>query len=202
LGQRIALKRVAKVTYGLGQPPPASDSGIAIIRATNITKGRITADNLIYAQLADLPLVRAPLLKVNEILVVRSGAYTGDSALITDEWAGSAPGYDLRVSPHSIEPRLLAHQLLGAHVQGQIDLVRMRAAQPHLNAEDLGSIVVWKGAADAETTTADLLDAVQAARRLIETAIDAQIACLLERRQALITAAVIGGLEIPGVVAA
>lgn len=92
----MRLKHVARVSYGLGQPPALSDAGIPIIRATNILKGKITADDLIFAAKADLPLDRAPLLRRGEILVVRSGAYTGDSALITDPWEGSAPGYDLR----------------------------------------------------------------------------------------------------------
>jgi type I restriction enzyme, S subunit len=62
---------------------------------------------LIFTSLDKLPLERAPLLQPGEILVVRSGAYTGDSALVTDEWAGSAPGYDLRVTPFGAEPRFL-----------------------------------------------------------------------------------------------
>jgi type I restriction enzyme S subunit len=91
------LKTVARVTYGLGQPPQLANNGIPIVRATNIVRGRISPVGLVFAALADIPLDRAPLLRAGEILVVRSGAYTGDSALITPEWVGSAPGYDLRV---------------------------------------------------------------------------------------------------------
>ena|ERR1035437_5112120 len=83
------LKYTARVDYGLGQPPALSETGIPILRATNVTRGKITSDGLIYAAKADLPLDRAPLLREGEILVVRSGAYTGDSALITNAWAGS-----------------------------------------------------------------------------------------------------------------
>lgn len=138
----VPLKRVARVRYGLGQPPPSSDDGIPILRATNIYRGSIVSDGLIFARLEDLPLERAPLLEVGEILVVRSGAYTGDSALVTERWAGSAPGYDLRLTPLTIVPAFLALQLLGRRCLDQIELVRARAAQPHLNAEDLGEIAV------------------------------------------------------------
>jgi type I restriction enzyme, S subunit len=109
----VPLRRVASVTYGLGQPPSLSADGIPIIRATNIKRGRIDSEGLIRAARDDLPLNRAPLLRSGEILVVRSGAYTGDSAVVTEEWAGAAPGYDLRVTPHSMNPRLLALQMLG-----------------------------------------------------------------------------------------
>ena len=138
----VPIKRVARVRYGLGQPPPHSDDGVAIIRATNIYRGAIVPEGMIYARLEDLPRERAPLLVAGEILVVRSGAYTGDSALVTPDWEGSAPGYDLRLTPFEIEPRFLALQLLGRRCQDQISLVRSRAAQPHLNAEDLGDIEV------------------------------------------------------------
>ena len=77
------LKHVARVGYGLGQPPALSQTGIPILRATNITRGKFTADGLIFAAREDLPLDRAPLLAEGEILVVRSGAYTGDSAMVT-----------------------------------------------------------------------------------------------------------------------
>ena len=118
----VRLKEVADVRYGLGQPPPASPSGIPILRATNIERGRINPDDMIFAALADLPLGRAPLLEAGEVLVVRSGAYTGDSALITREWEGSAPGYDLRLTPRSIDSRFLAYQMLSSRVLDQIEI--------------------------------------------------------------------------------
>jgi hypothetical protein len=121
----VRLKRVGRVSYGLGQPPPLSDDGIPIIRATNIDQGRVSETDLLRARREDLPLDRAPLLRAGEVLVVRSGAFTGDSALINADWAGSAPGYDLRITPTGIEPRFLAHQLLGRFVQDQIELVRL-----------------------------------------------------------------------------
>lgn len=74
----VRMKQVADVRYGLGQPPPARPDGIPILRATNIERGRINPEGMIYAALPDLPLHRAPLLKSGEVLVVRSGAYTGD----------------------------------------------------------------------------------------------------------------------------
>jgi type I restriction enzyme S subunit len=125
------LKYTARVDYGLGQPPALSETGIPILRATNVTRGKITSDGLIYAAKADLPLDRAPLLREGEILVVRSGAYTGDSALITNAWAGSAPGYDLRVTPIGAYPAYIAYCLLSKVALDQVDLAKSRAAQPH-----------------------------------------------------------------------
>ena len=155
---RPRLKTVAKVTYGLGQPPPPADTGIPIIRATNIFRGRIDPAGLIFAVKEDIPLDRAPLLEKGEILVVRSGAYTGDSALVTSDWVGSVPGYDLRVSPFGAEPRFLAYVLLSTYGMDQIDLARTRAAQPHLNAEDLGELRLWLPPISYQRAIADYLD--------------------------------------------
>ncbi len=200
----VPIKRVAETAYGLGQPPTLSEPSsetVPIIRATNINRGAIESVDLIHALREDLPLGRAPLLKEGEILVVRSGALTGDSVRIVGEWVGSAPGYDLRVTPMAIDSRLLAWQLLGPGVRAQLDLVRMRAAQPHLNAEDLGSVMVRAGSHDAEAKVADLLDVTVARSWRLVASIRAQIDLLRERRQALITAAVTGDLKIMEVAA-
>ncbi|MET8364816.1 restriction endonuclease subunit S [Micromonospora sp. NPDC005194] len=152
------IKRLARVSYGLGQPPRLSAEGVPIIRATNITDGLIVRENLIFAAKSDLPLDRAPLLRSGEILVVRSGACTGDSAIVTDMWAGSAPGYDLRLTPQFAEPRFLAYALRSRPVRGQIEIARSRAAQPHLNAEELGEIRIDVPNKDEQRRIADFLD--------------------------------------------
>ncbi|MFJ6047585.1 restriction endonuclease subunit S [Streptomyces sp. NPDC092307] len=158
MSKRIPLKRVAQIRYGLGQPPPLADDGVPILRATNITRGKITENGLLRARVEDLPLQRAPLLQEGEILVVRSGAYTGDSARITREWSGSAPGYDLRVTPQKIDSRYLAYALLGTSVQDQINLASSRAAQPHLNAEELGEVQLWVPSLEDQQRIAEFLE--------------------------------------------
>ncbi|MEH0424454.1 restriction endonuclease subunit S [Streptomyces sp. B21-083] len=155
----VPLKRVARIRYGLGQPPPLSEEGVPIIRATNVSRGKISANNLLRARLEDLPLDRAPLLHEGEILVVRSGAYTGDSARITSEWTASAPGYDLRVTPQTVDSRFAAHALLSTAVLDQISLASTRAAQPHLNAEELGEVKLWLPPLEEQRRIADFLDA-------------------------------------------
>ncbi|MEQ1703283.1 MAG: hypothetical protein ABMA25_24515 [Ilumatobacteraceae bacterium] len=195
----VPLKRVARVDYGLGQPPPLAEAGVPIVRATNISRGRITPEKLIFAATTDIPWSRCPPLMVGELLVVRSGALTGDSAMVTSEWAGAAPGYDLRVMPKSVDPALLANQFLGQFVGDQIDLARGRAAQPHLNAEDLGDVKVRVGPAKVERDLALRLTRLREDSGGLGSALSAQIDLLVEHRQALITAAVTGELEIPGV---
>jgi len=193
----VKIKNVSKVNYGLGQPPKLSESGIPIIRATNINHGKITDKDMIYSELENLPLERAPLLQEGEILVVRSGAYTGDSAIVPSKYIGAAPGYDLRLSPSNVLPKYLAYCLLSSFVlENQIFLLKLRAAQPHINAEDLGGCLISLPESfeeqkaisdflDRETQNIDLL--IEKKQKLIEL--------LQEKRQAIIDEAVTKGLD-------
>jgi type I restriction enzyme S subunit len=190
------LKRLAKIRYGLGQPPREKDGGIPIIRATNIERGKINRKDLTHVDPEDVPWDRNPLLKRDDIIVVRSGAYTGDSAIIPKDYEGSIAGYDMVVSPVSIEPRYLAFALLSNFVLfDQIYLFRIRSAQPHLNAEELGDILVPFPSRREQTAIATFLDRKTAQ---IDRAIaikEKQIALLRERKQILIQNAVTRGLD-------
>ena len=189
------LKHLARVGYGLSQPPALSHTGIPILRATNIMRGKFTADGLIFAARETLPLDRAPLLREGEILVVRSGAYTGDSAMVTSTWAGSAPGYDLRVSPVGAHPAYIAYCLLSTVALDQIDLARSRTAQPHLNAEDLGDVILRVPPVDEQRRIAEYLDAETARMDVLLAATDRQIEVLNRRRLAAFRAMTTGIAE-------
>jgi type I restriction enzyme S subunit len=192
----IPLKYVARISYGLGQPPQLSEAGIPILRATNIKHGNFIFDDLIFSTVEDLPLDRAPLLHEGEILVVRSGAYTGDSAMVTKSWAGCAPGYDLRVTPMTGDSRFIEYCLLSTPTLDQVDLAKSRAAQPHLNAEDLGNVVIPIPPIDQQRHIADVLDAETAEIDQLGEMRKQQLGVLSERRQSLITAAVTGGITV------
>ena len=185
----MPLKRLAAISYGLGQPPLLSDDGVPIVRATNIFRGQIKPDGLIFAKLEDLPLERAPLLREGEVLVVRSGAYTGDSALVTTPWVGSAPGYDLRITPGSrADGRFIAYCLLSAHVLAALHLASSRAAQPHLNAEELGETRIdvptlgeQRAIADYLHTETARIDALIAKKQQLIEVLDERWSALLSR---------------------
>ena len=83
------LKSMARIRYGLGQPPPESPDGLPLIRATNIARGIISEKDLIFVDPDGVPFGRDAILRSKEIIVVRSGAYTADSAIITEEYAGA-----------------------------------------------------------------------------------------------------------------
>jgi type I restriction enzyme, S subunit len=120
------------------------------------------------------------------VLVVRSGAYTGDSAMVTPEWVRSCPGYDLRVTPGpDLEPRFASYSLLGTRAMDQMLLASSRAAQPHLNAEDLGEVELLNASLQEQRAIADYLDRETARIDALISAKQRAILLYRERRQSL-----------------
>jgi len=137
------IKELASIRYGLGQPPSLKEDGVRMIRATDISKGEINESRIIRVDLNEVPNGRAILLDDGDIIIVRSGAYTGDSAMITREFVGSIAGYDLLIhpNPQKIIPYFLAEFLLHKRtVEKIIKPLSIRSAQPHLNVNDVGNI--------------------------------------------------------------
>ena len=135
-----------------------------MIRATNVKRGRISAEGLIRIKREAIPESRRAFLKPGDIIVVRSGAYTGDVAMITKEWDGSVAGYDLVVSPvEEVNPTFCSFNLLGDAVQAYFSAQSARSAQPHLNRHQLESAEIPLPPLDEQRKIAGVLELVQRA---------------------------------------
>lgn len=140
----VKLKEIANIRYGLSQPPELEENGIPMIRATDIKNGVIIEHKPIKIKLSSIPKSRIVFLKSGDIIVVRSGVFTGDVALITKEFDGSIAGYDLIVSPFTqIDPSFLCSYLLSPLAQNYFLSLKDRSAQSHLNAQQLSEISIY-----------------------------------------------------------
>ena len=134
------IKSISHIRYGLGQPPKEKEDGLPLIRATNVDHGKIVIKDLLRIDINDVPASRDAVLREGEIIVVRSGAYTADSAIIPKEYTGSVAGYDMVMTVFKAMPEYVALALLSKYLRDdQLIQASMRAAQPHLNKEELGS---------------------------------------------------------------
>lgn len=126
----------AEIRYGLGQPPEEDPEGVPILRATNVKRGYISEIGLIRVRREAVPVSRNAFLNADDVLVVRSGAYTGDVARVGEKWAGSVAGYDLVASPKErLMGDFIAWFLLSEFVQDHyFNGLKLRAAQAHLNS--------------------------------------------------------------------
>jgi len=194
----VRLKYISSIKYGLGQPPRQIENGLPLIRATNIERGKINEKDLIFVDPEDIPYERDPVLKTNDIIVVRSGAYTADSAIIPEEFNGAITGYDLVVRAQKIDPKLLAFILLSNYVlYNQLYLHRLRAAQPHLNAEELGETLVLSPPTSQEQK--EIKSFLESENTKIDNTIRQstnQIDLLQEYRTTLISEAVTGKIDV------
>ncbi len=190
-----SLKRTASIRYGLGEPPQLLTDGLPFVRATNVTKGRIVDHDMQFVDPKDVPWNRDPALKTGDIIVVRSGAYTGDSAIIPQNYDAAIAGYDMVVRVRRGQPRFLAWALLSRYVlEAQIELESMRAAQPHLNAEELGAVAILLPSDSEQLAIAAFLDREMARIDALVAKKERLIELLQEKRTALITRAVTKGL--------
>ncbi len=133
------LENVAKVSYGLGQPPEKDDDGVAVIRATDIKSGHINDDAFLKVNRAEIPPGKNVELTRGDIIIVRSGAYTGDLAMIPSHLEGCIAGYDLVIRPdrNKVDPIFLAEYLLDDAAQAYFKRESIRSAQPHLNSKQV-----------------------------------------------------------------
>jgi len=162
--KHASLGDLSSIRYGMGQPPEQADDGVPMIRATNVKRGRISGRGLIRIKRSAISKSRDHYLEAGDVLVVRSGAYTGDVALVTKEWAGSVAGYDLVLSPkESLVPAFCVFSLLSDSVQRHFKGQSNRAAQPHLNRQQLESTTIPLPPLPEQKKIAHILSTVQRA---------------------------------------
>jgi type I restriction enzyme S subunit len=192
----LALKRLATIQYGIGEPPKYQENGTPLIRATNVNAGCITNEGLVFVDPNDIPSQRIVWLSPGDIIVVRSGAYTGDSAIIREEHCPCIAGFDMVVHPSGCLPDFLQYALLAQYLKdNQIDLEKLRAAQPHLNAEELGQCFILVPPSGEQSAIAAFLDRQTAKIDALVAEQEKLIALLAEKRQAVISHAVTKGLN-------
>ena len=191
------LKTFSQIRYGLGQPPREARDGLPLIRATNVSQGQIVEEDMVYVDPTDVPTGRNAFLSEGEIIVVRSGAYTADSAIIPRRYDGAVTGYDMVVTVAEALPGFVAYAVLAAYVRvDQLVVASLRAAQPHLNAEELGSAYFFLPTLREQTAIVRFLNAADRRISARRETVARQIDLLREYRIRLIADVVTGKLDV------
>ena len=195
--EKRRLKSISRIRYGLGQPPRELSDGLPLIRATNVDHGRIVEKDLVYVDALDVPKSRDAFLSKKEIIVVRSGAYTADSAIIPEAYEGAVAGYDMIVTVSGAQPEFIAIALLSNYVRDdQLIISSTRSAQPHINAEELGTAVLLLPPLDEQAAIVRYLDRATADIDIATDRARRQIDLLKEYRTRLIADVVTGKLDV------
>ena len=129
------------IRYGTGTPPlymEPSKETVPFVRATDIKNGEVNFNKLFHIAAEQPTSLNKCRLSGGELIIVRSGVNTGDCAVIPKSLNNAYAAYDLIVTFNA--------QVLVEYVSAfldtkigrlQIDLVKGRAAQPHINADEV-----------------------------------------------------------------
>jgi type I restriction enzyme S subunit len=128
------------IRYGTSQPPEFTENGrYKFIRATNIKNGRITETDMLRIDEQAANGLQKCRLDGNEIIIVRSGANTGDTCVVTEEYAGNYAGYDIIITLDLSRCNpVFYNELLNTHYMQQVvKPLTGRSAQPHINTKQV-----------------------------------------------------------------
>ena len=120
----------------------SEDGVFKFIRATNIKEGRITEKDMLKISAEEASKIEKCRLNGNEIIIVRSGANTGDTCVVTEKYRDQYAGYDIIITLDlKIANPVFFNELMNTHyMQAVIKPLTVRAAQPHINSEQVQNL--------------------------------------------------------------
>lgn len=196
----VRLKYVcSEVVVGIVITPSAwyADSGVPAIRGTNVSAGAISLDDLVYLTPEGHTLHPKSRLRSGDVVVVRTGQ-AGAAAVVPPELEG-VNCIDLviiRLS-RNYSPYFLAYVLNSDWMQKHVDEHSVGTIQSHFNVGAASIVPVPRAPRVDQDATVAELDAERRRMTGMRDVLSRQVELLQERRQALVTAAVTGQLDIP-----
>lgn len=165
---------LANIRYGTSTPPKFSDCGFSFIRATNIKKGRIIEKDMYYISNEEAQKIEKCKLNENELIIVRSGVNTGDTCIITNKYKGQYAGYDiiLTLKLNQLNAVFLNELLNTNYMFDVIKPLTRRAAQPHLNADQIKNLNIILPSINLQNEFAQIVEKVEAQKQRNEQVIE------------------------------
>lgn len=207
-GRGTTVRAIADPMLGRQRSPAhaAGPSMVRYLRAANVKDGRLELDDVMEMNFT--PREQASFaLRPGDVLITE-GAGSLNAVGANAVWNGELSGtvcfqntlIRLRPKPNS-DPRYVAWWGRYAYESGLLRAAAGGANIYHIGVETVRTLPAWAPPRDTQREVADRLDREVGTLERQASARGRQIDLLLERRQALVTAAVTGQLEIPGVAA-
>ena len=202
---RTIAKASTKITNGYVGPTRdiLVEAGVPYIQATHIKSGRINFDDSYFVTQEWSHGHSKSILAEEDVLIVQTGAGTGDIGLVEKTEIGFNCHALIIVAPDKsvLRGTFLAALLQSAYGQQKLESIQTGAMHPHLNCGEVKFVEVPLPPLAEQANivsyirkAADQFDALAAdARRAIDL--------LQERRTALISAAVTGQIDVRGLAA-
>ncbi len=177
---------ITNIKYGTGSPPQFSDSGFCFIRATNIKNGHIDSKDMMYIDANEASRIEKCRLSSNDLIIVRSGVNAGDTSNIPTEYVGHYAGYDIIIT---VNKELVNTTYINGVLNNK-DYVRMiikpltrRAAQPHLNSQQVQGMSIPLPPLPRQQSFAARINAIEQQKQRISASIKDLETILASRMQ-------------------
>ncbi|HHW12730.1 MAG TPA: hypothetical protein GXX33_06990 [Firmicutes bacterium] len=170
----VLLKEVLlNIKYGTSTPPNFSDTGYKFIRATNIKNGRIVEEDMKFISGEEGLKFKKCRIYENEMIIVRSGVNAGDTCVITSEYSGHYAGYDLILTfdQYKVDPVFVNELFNTNYMDIVIKPLTRRAAQPHLNLEQVQTLRIILPPLDLQNKFTDIVTKIEEQKTLVKQAI-------------------------------
>jgi type I restriction enzyme S subunit len=199
----MRLRHVVDITVGVVVNPSSYfvDDGVPFIHGSDVRDGWIDTSSLKRLSPESNESLAKSQLHTGDVVVVRAG-YPGRAAVVRAELDGAncASILILRRGERML-PEYLCHFLNTREARLQVSLAQYGAAQEQINVSDIVDFSAPVPSGSEQEKIVGRVDTfLRSHTRSVEKLVR-QVELLAERRQALITAAVSGGLVIPEVAA-
>ena len=165
---------IKNIRYGTSIPPVFSYSGFMFIRATNIKKGKITKYDMKYISAQEAIKIDKCKVYGGELLIVRSGVNTGDTCVITKDYEKQYAGYDLIVEmDKTFINSIFINELLNTrYMEVFIKPLTRRAAQPHINSDQIKSLQIMVPPIELQNDFASFVEQVEKQKTVMQLSLE------------------------------
>ncbi len=191
---------VRDVTVGIVVAPANwyVERGVPAVRGINVSPGRIDIKDCIFLSDEGHRINRKSTIRTGDVLVVRTGQ-AGAAAVVPPELDGANCIDVLLIRPSiSMSAHFIEYVINSDWTVKYIAQHSVGTIQAHFNVGALRELPVPVPPIASQHRLVEALDAACGRADKTLLALTSQIALLVERRQALITAAVTGELDSPG----
>ncbi len=203
-GPSVPLRRVVErfVDYR-GATPEKSTTGVPLVTATHVKKGRIdlSLDPQFIGVEAYHAWMRRGWPSIDDVIMTTE-APLGEVAWIDDPEVALAQRLILmKVHPARMDSRFLGYAMRSGQFRAALFAYATGSTALGIKADRLKGLPVSMPDLASQAAAVRKIGNIERQVRRQQQLIERQIDLLVERRQALITAAVTGELEVPGVAA-
>lgn len=199
-GEQRLKTAVGDVTVGIVVTPSVwySEEGVPALRGLNVRPHKIDLSDLVRLSAEGHRIHAKSKLYAGDVVVVRTGQ-AGAAAVVPPELDDTNCIDLLIVRPGPLDARFLAYVLNSDWTRKHISKHSVGTIQSHFNVSSLAELPIPVPPLDGQQRF--VLDIVTQLAKLeaIQAKLSKQLELLQEHRQALITAAVTGEMDVPGV---